>query len=248
MTNKAIEALIDLLKPSGDILEIHPFASALIQARSPKSHVIIDTKAASLPKATLIRDTWQKALPTLGIFDLILFGRDLADIQSEVSPAARTLASSAIAKEKELRHLIEKEIPQLTQHKYTDADLSAFCKQLPPSQQKDLPRFLHELKQQGQITDVQYEHVLAAHGLSKQESAPPIPVKKSSDLIFTLLQKCLENHMRAGSRFACFIGQSNYEDPQFFERVITNPFLDYKEISLQSDGAALLAMIVEKLE
>ncbi|MBS0653646.1 MAG: hypothetical protein JSR39_09025 [Verrucomicrobia bacterium] len=258
---KAVGELVAMLHPAGDVLEIHftsGIAAKLIQELRPKSHTIIEPdqalakRAASDPKATVIQKPWQEGLHQLGTFDAILLGRDLRDVQCSVSKEHHGLATMALGKEKQLHQLIEKQLPELSQIKYSDEDLEAFCLQMEQGHRKDLPRFLHQLKQKGQITEAQYEKVHAAHRLPKEASAPiPVRIDQSSDLIFKVLSVCLDKHMRKGSRFVCFLNESNYENPSFFDGVITNPFVNYQEKWIKaasSAGAeeAVLAMVVEK--
>lgn len=258
---KAVGELVAILHPAGDVLEIHftsGLAAKLIQERRPKSHTIVEPdqalakKAASYPQATVIQKPWQEGLHQLETFDAILLGRDLRDAQCAVSKEHHGLATMALGKEKHLHQLIEKELPELSQIKYSDEDLESFCQQLEQGQRKDLPRFLHQLKQNGQITESQYEKVHAVHHLPKESSAPiPVRVDRSSDLIFEVLSVCLDKHMRKGSRFVCFLNESNYENPSFFDRVITNPFVNYQEKWIKGTTSAgaeesVLAMLVEK--
>lgn len=258
---KAVGELVAMLHPGKDVLEIHftsGIAARLIEDLRPKSHTIVEPdqalakKAASYPKATVIQKPWQEGLLQLGTFDAILLGRDLRDAQSAVSKEHHGLATVALGKEKHLHQLIEKELPELSQIKYSDEDLEAFCRQMEQGHRKDLPRFLHQLKQQGQITETQYEKVHAVHSLPKETSAPiPVRIDQSSDLIFNVLSVCLDKHMRKGSRFVCFLNESNYENPSFFDRVITNPFVNYQEKWIKGTSSSdaeesVLAMLVEK--
>jgi len=257
-----MEALIDTLKPSGNVLEIHfgeGYCSARIQTYHPKSHFIIEPdpsiakKAAQFahehPKVSLIQDTWQKALPRLGVFDAIILGWYPLILQEELSIKPSLFAQTLLQKGKDLLLSVEEQFPQLSVLRYSDHDLKEFCEQLEPSQFKNLPRFLYQLQQRGQISLDQYEKTLRTYNLEKNETeSVKITVRKQSDLLFDLLLICLEKHMKKGSRFACFLTESNYENPQFFDQIITNPCIDYQEKTISiSDHTSLLVMVLEKL-
>lgn len=257
----AVKEIVLMLHPVGDVLEIRyasGLAAKLIQEQHPKSHTIIEPeqalakKAMTVPKSTVIQNSWKQALLQLGTFDAILLGRDFGNVQNAGLKEHHGLATMALGKEKDLHEMIEMQLPELAQIKYSDKDLETFCHQLEQEHRKDLPRFLHQLKQRGQITEAQYEKMHAEHKLPKEQAQPaPVRIERSSDMIFEVLSICLDKHMRKGSRFVCFLDESNYENPSFFDRVITNPYVNYQEKQIKgtsSTGAeeSVLAMIVEK--
>ena len=258
---KAVKELVNLLQPVGDVLEIQftsGLAAKLIQEQQPKSHTVIEPevalakKAMAVPKATVIQKPWKEGLLQLGTYDAILVGRDFGDVQNAGLKEHHGLATMALRKEKDLHEMIEKQLPELAQIKYSDKDLEAFCRQLEKEHRKNLPRFLYQLKQRGQITEAQYEKVLTEHKLPKEQSEPiPVRIDRSSDRIFEVLSICLDKHMRKGSRFVCFLDESNYENPSFFDQVITNPFVNYQEKRIKGTSSSgseesVLAMLVEK--
>ena len=81
-----MEACIDAMRPSGDVLEVGfglGYASTRIQHYKPKSHTIIECDPVVAKRArewakeysdvTIVEKTWQEALPELGQFDAIFF-------------------------------------------------------------------------------------------------------------------------------------------------------------------------------
>ena len=90
-----MQACIDALKPRGDVLEVGfgcGYSATHIQTYHPKSHTIIEYHPVIAQRArewakdyshvTIIEDTWQHALPRLGVFDCIFFDeRNLSGCQ-----------------------------------------------------------------------------------------------------------------------------------------------------------------------
>lgn len=259
LEEKVIESLIDLLHPKGDVLQIHEksgSAAAQIQKHPIKRHVVIEpdplqaAKIAKYPQITVIAKSWKLAQEGLGVFDTIVLDRSYEDLASPNMEQKQGLAASALSKEKEIMEMVQRELPQLFEMKYSDEDLHAFCIEMKQLQPARLSVFLHQLKQQGQISQAQYDKVIKEHGLKKEEAALlPVQFSPKEDLIFQVLVSCLELHMKTGSRFACLLNGSNLENPSFFNEVITNPLIDYQEKRINDPSGrqkAFLAMIVTK--
>tara|TARA_R100000315_G_C5213356_1_gene127021 strand:- start:134 stop:970 length:837 start_codon:yes stop_codon:yes gene_type:complete len=83
-----MEACIDELKPTGDVLEIGfgmAYSATQIQKYKPKSHTIIECNPTVIEKAKkwaegypdsdirIVEGTWQEKTETLGVFDQIFF-------------------------------------------------------------------------------------------------------------------------------------------------------------------------------
>lgn len=238
-----LEALIDELQPFGDVLEIgfgHGYAADRIQTFKPKSHTIIEADPERLLEArawakkhsniTIIESTWQNKLPTLGIFDTLFFNDDLIDSDRgmicRIHPEKIAQSSSQA---KELLSKFEEQIPQLSAN-YTDQDIDDFYQKIGQYNLKELFDFFGKLKEYGFITEKQYQQTLKKYHLEPDES-PKKQVINQGDTSFVFLEDCLKNHMRKRSRFSCFSKDvtSKYEDSQFFDHVITNPYIDYHE-------------------
>ncbi|MCH9631304.1 MAG: hypothetical protein S4CHLAM37_13260 [Chlamydiia bacterium] len=73
--------------------------------------------------------------------------------------------------------------------------------------------------------------------LNNRENSAPFDESHRSDRLFEFLKMCLDTHMRKGSRFSCYLDRPNskYDDEMFFNHVITNPELDYKEHVIDVD-------------
>lgn len=251
-----IEALIDSLNPSGNVLVVGfnlGHAADRIQTYHPKHLTIIESDSEAVKQAqqwasrhsnvTVLHQTWQSALPSLGSFDAIFF--DGNPLQSAVQ--LQETARSSLSKGKEVVSMVDKTLPQLKTMRYCDQDLEEFYKLVGPSNAKAVARFLCELKTNQQISDEQYDRMIEKYDLERH--ALPSS-KKQIDVVLGFLEDCLKSHMGKGSRFSCFSRNpiSRFEDPQFFERIITNIDLDYRESFMPVDnGSKALIMVVEKV-
>lgn len=255
-----LEALIATLKPSGDVLQVdfgEP-AAREIQTYRPKSHTLIVPEieaakeakewAKKHPNITIIQESWEKVLPLLGFFDTIFFSA--SPLKQAISHALdHNEGQIALEKGKKLLAMVNEKIPQLANVCYSDQDIEEFYEQVGRFQLKDLSRFLSELKQNGQISEKQYESFIKKYQLEKVEvkKISSLPEKRADPLL-PFLQQCLEKHMRKGSRFSSFSidPTSKYEDPDFFAHIITSPHLEYQE-KVISQPFPILTMMVERL-
>jgi len=259
-------ACIDALQPFGDVLEIGfglGYSADRIQSYRPKSHTIIEYHplvaaharkwAESHPNVTIIEDTWQNALPTLGLFDSIFF--DDYPLQSEQEMQKMHEESShsqlLLKKGEQLLKNIEETLPFLSEIKYSDADLKSLMKEIPLAHKNQIhqfARFLKELFEREQISETQFQNILTdlvqREKLSKDESE--LLMKKAekksalsgpNERLFTFLNQCLTLHMRKNARFSCFLSSavSKYQDEKFVNEIITNPNLDYHEEEIAID-------------
>ncbi|HSX03434.1 MAG TPA: hypothetical protein VLG76_01760, partial [Rhabdochlamydiaceae bacterium] len=132
---------------------------------------------------------------------------------------------------KEVLAMVEKELPQLKTIRYSDHDLDEFYQAVGRFQPEEMPRFLSELKANGQIQNEQYERMIEKYHIQRETPKINVLVERRVDHSFAFLEACLKKHMQKGSRFSCFSNDptSKYENPQFFEQIITNSDLDYQE-------------------
>lgn len=190
------------------------------------------------PKATIIQGQWETVLPTLGKFDAIFFNdyplqEDLS-IMNFLFPEDSIQATN---KARELLKAIEEQMAQQTTQ-FSDREIDNFYQKTGRFNLKELPRFFKKLQENGNISETQLKNIMKKYHLEnfKAESAKTKTqeVGKQPDNMLQFLEACLKNHMKKGGRFTCFLNSqtSKYEDSQFFENIITNPFVDYKENSV----------------
>lgn len=108
------------------------------------------------------------------------------------------------------------------QMEYTDSILDGFCSAV--KDKKAASKFLAELEQSGQITKKQKEKMIQKYGFTHEKP----PVNKLAGQMLPFLKLCIEDHMREGSRFSCFLKQE-LDDPKFFDEIVVNPILDVRE-------------------
>lgn len=237
-----IEALIDELRPFGDVLQVgfgRGYAAERIQSFKPKSLTIIEQDerviqdiqhwAEKFKNVTILVGSWQTLLPQLGIFDSIFFNDYPIDsdigVMNRINPEEIQRTSNQA---KELLDSMKSQLSQLKMH-YSDKEIDEFYHKIGQFNRNELSHFFNKLKEYGFITEKQYEQTLQKYQLEKE--ADQSTFTRPQDNTFAFLDECLKNHMRKGSRFSCFSNDitSKYEDSQFFENIITNPFLDYRE-------------------
>lgn len=242
------EALIDALNPTGNVLEIgfgSGTAAESIQKHHPKSHLIIESNSQTSDEATkwakqkkdvkVLQGTWQTVLPTLGTFDAIFFNAYSAEyniaLMNFLFPEDALQASE---KARQVIELLEEQMAQLTQQ-FSDKDIEDFYEKIGQFNLKELPRFFQRLKNNGNISQVQYAKVVKKYRLSEPiAKGQTLLSEQQPDEMLLCLEQCLKKHMNPRGRFTAFLNSqiSKYEDPQFFDKIITNPNVDYKEISL----------------
>ncbi len=102
-----MEASIDMLKPTGDVLEIGfgcGYSASQIIKHNPKSYTVIECDPIVIEKAKIWREkypdidihvtegTWQDKLHTLGVFDEIYFDDFPLDIQENSSQMEKSIS------------------------------------------------------------------------------------------------------------------------------------------------------------
>ncbi len=238
-----LETLIDHLRPEGNVLEVGfalGFAAARIQTYHPKHHTIIEPHpviaakaiqwAKNHPSISVIQDSWEHALPQLGIFNAIFFD-DIRPEREMVNAQELEVGNMAVQQGRKLIASVKAQFPDLMQTQYADSDIDGLFSQVGKSQSHKMAKFLRELLHNGQISQAQYEKALVKYGLEKVEYTPPKIVEPIADPVLVFLKACLKNHMRKGSRFTWSAGSpiSKFESPEFFSAIITNPHVDYEE-------------------
>ncbi|NDD58662.1 MAG: class I SAM-dependent methyltransferase [Chlamydiae bacterium] len=250
-----MEACIDALQPFGDVLEIGfgcGYSASHIQTYFPKSHTIIEFHpevikkandwASHYPSVHLVEDTWQNALSSLGVFDAIFF--DDYPLESEETlfrwKQEQESSASILQQGDLLLRKIHEMIPSLSGIKYAEEEVWAFLWQLQKKDPKEILFFINGLVSAEHIKATErsrlIERLFKAGFLTNEDvlnskDVPPYTFNKKGDRLFMFLEKCLSSHMRRGSRFSCYLNNptSKYQDKFWFEKIITNPFLDYEE-------------------
>lgn len=260
-----MQACIDALKPFGDVLEVGfgcGYSASHIQTYHPKSHTIIEYHpvvakrarewAKNYPHVVIIEETWQNALPHLGVFDTIFFDDYPLESGAEMQKMKenKDAAHLIIEAGKKKMEGLEKELSFLKEIRYQDEDLEIFFAMIKKEdhvEPKMLLRFFFDLVDQKQITSTQLDKILEKlkqeKELSQDEISRFVEERKGvststqwsgrarGDRLFEFLDACLKSHMRKGSRFSCFLedSTSKFEDPKFFDLIIVNPSLEYHE-------------------
>jgi hypothetical protein len=279
-----MQACIDALKPAGDVLEVGfgcGYSASHIQTYAPKSHTIIEYHpmiaerarewAKDYPHVTIIEDTWQHALSELGIFDCIFFDDYPLESENQFQKMQEhvQISSSMLKEGQDLLVQIENELPFLKTIHYTREDLDSFLDALAQenASAEHLYRFLSELKEREQIAPELFEETLQR--LIEKGFIAPEEIEALSDVgvsssrgpserLMQFLSQCLAHHMRKHSRFSCFLSDpaSTWENQHFFQEVIVNPDLDYRETEIDIEVPAhctyykndkALVIVIEKM-
>lgn len=258
------DALIKMLNPKGEVLQIgfDENSAESIQSFHPKTHTILVADLEAGKKAlnwakkhencSVIQGGWKEALPKLGTYKTIFFSEHQpTDATQTINYLFSEEIMTEIAKTKELLKAIGEEMAQVPM-RYSDHDLDEFYKKIGQYNQGQLASFFRNLANNKNITEQQYESIVKKHKLEGKEiqnnEAPPTPPEP----MLACLEECIKNHMVVGSRFSSLLNNitSKYEDSQFFEKIITNPHLEYKEsvvpVKVNNKKYDALIMSVEK--
>lgn len=212
--------------------------------------------AKSYNNVTIIEDTWQRAIHKLGVFDTIFF--DDYPLQSAKDSLyleqVEETASTILQKGRKILKSLQEKLSFLKNMEYKDEDLDYFFQHLKEKDSIEKSHFLpffYDLKIKGNITDHQFEKVVlrleSEHLITGKVKGEffekiqtvnfkdPYAFHENGDRFFEFLQICLKEHMRKDSRFSCYLDRptSRYEDEKFFNHIITNPALDFKEHTIE---------------
>lgn len=257
-----IELLIDELKPFGDTLEIGfglGISAERLQKYEVKSHTIIEVNPQIAEKAKIwstkhnnvriIQDSWQNALPNLGIFDAIFFNAYPIESGEELSSEDASGISNSI---NTLLVDLKNQMSQIN-IKFTDKEIDEFYNKIGQFNLNVLPEFLNGLKNRGNISPQQYENSIKKYKLENKSINQSSELKEAEPML-TFLEACINNHMKIGSRFTSFLlnSKSKFEDTVFFDRIITTPELEYTENlvpikSFEDKPREALLFIVKKI-
>lgn len=237
-----IKEIITSLNPKGRVLEIGfnmGYGATCIREFPVLEHVIIEKDPSFAQKARefalkhpgtkVIEGNWEQEIGKLGHFDTIFFNEiQMKDLG--VMREAHHSGSLAVNKGKETLAFVENMFPDLKKRKYSAKDLEEFYEDEGKNHPEHLSQFLFELYENHQITHELYHDFSKKHHLKLH-----IPQKKGApkvvDPAVEFLQEALKKHMVKGARFSMFCTESlsKYEDPLFFDAVITNPNIEFSE-------------------
>lgn len=260
------EALIDSLNPSGSVLQVgfeQGYAAERIQSYQPLVHTIIEPDsekaeqakkwAQKYQKIIVIQEKWETALPKLDTFDSIFFN-DFSEEESDIEMSQFLFPESsrqAKMKAKEFLQSLEDLMTKMKAH-FTDSDIDNFYQNIGRHHLNNLPRFFQKLREKGNITTKQYEMAVQKYRLNEIQEEEKTKSEMKADPMLVFLEKCLKDHMHKGSRFSSFLPSqiSKYEDPLFFDRIITNPQINFIDkwipIALSDKSRNALLILVEK--
>jgi len=253
-----LEACIDALKPSGNILEIGfglGYSSAQIQKYHPKSHTIIEADpdvaenakkwAKQHPNVKIIQGNWQTELGKLGVFDAIFFDDYFPLSGNEISQLKDNLkqCQQIAQKAKSLKDDLEEALEQFSEIKFTDNDLRTFTEQIlakPNVEYQNVVDFLESLAKHGNISAQQKSHFLKdldkrhkAMGKDKQKQPSNwVNAKRfPGERLIPFIEECLKKHMHAGSRLSAYAGtpESKRQHTEFQEKIQSRKDINYSE-------------------
>ncbi|MCP5508882.1 MAG: class I SAM-dependent methyltransferase [Chlamydiales bacterium] len=240
-----MQACIDMLQPSGDVLEIGfglGYSANAIQTHNPSTHTIIEYHpvvakkarewAQDKPNVRIVEGTWQEVLPTLGKYDAIFFDDYPLESAADVA-ACKSAEAIASGNLKEI-DAIQKEVAQFKPKAYTDADLQFLFDNMKDT--SHLPgsfyqKFFTNLLNQNEITADQFSWVQNQLNLRGIVLEDPPQRRGPGDRLLQFLEPCLKNHLKTHGRFSCYLErtESLYQEKAFKKLIINNPFLDYQE-------------------
>lgn len=243
-------AVIGLLSPFGDVLQVgfDLEAANLLQTFHPKSHTIIEEDSSLLeemvewtkkhPNTSFIQEAWQIALPKLKSFDTVFFDQyPQKDVVKTINFLFPDPNAAIFDRVKEVLKDAEAQLASITTH-YSDEQIDDFYEKTGHLNPRELPAFFERVRKNKNISEEQYQRAFKKYHLDELKRGiyrnQPVEFVKEIDSMFEFLKACLEGHMREGSCFSCYLNSqvSKYEDADFFEHIITNPFIDYEEVSV----------------
>lgn len=262
------EALINALQPTETVLEVGfgiGLAAECINKYHPKTHVIIESDPHVLkeakkwadkhPNTKIIEGNWESVLVNLGSFDAIFFNdyplEDDMGIMNFLFPEDNRQISSEA---KKTLGDLEEQMTNITT-RFSDQDIEDFYQKTGKHNMRELSQFFLKLKDSGNISQMQYENSIKKYRIKdipKISKDKPKEVKKKPDPMLLFLEKCLKNNLKKGSRFSCFLNSqtSKYDDAMFFDHIITNPDVDYKEtpipIKMSDQPRNALILLIQK--
>jgi SAM-dependent methyltransferase len=201
-----MEACINAIQPSGDVLEIgfgFGYSATQIQRYQPKSHTIIECDptviekaqewAKNYPNVKIIQGYWQDQLKNLGLFDTIFFDDYTPFDAEEVEE-------------------IESKIKKLQK---VEEDLQILQEELKKTLLNALNQNNSNKKEQSSEVSRETKNV------NKEENTSDS--RASSDRLIIFFQLCLDHHMHHGARMSSYIDFAQFKKQKHeFQRLIAS--------------------------
>lgn len=185
------------------------------------------------------------------LFDTVIF--DGSSLKKEDGArSTRQQANLLLTQGKNLLSHIESQLPALSKIHYSLEDMTSFFEMNQNKDHEALSRFVLELKEKSQISDSVYEELKKRYTLKQKAIEPNKEMKE--DPITDCLFQCLEKGLKPGGRFIALYPDalSKFEDPQYFEKIITSSRYNFQERVLSYDDPSrchqdILLFCVEKV-
>ena len=210
-----IEACVDSLQPYGDVLEVgfsSSFSSSYIQTFFPKKHVIIEESKGNLKLAK----EWSSHHRNVLVVEKKCSFKAFSGIYDAIFFDGLYPRDFSFSND----HILLNILKVLKDRSGCD-DL---FKQTYPLKEIN-PNLYYGLIDPEKKIGLKsiFKHMLYAEKGKELQS---------------FLESCLCNNMRRGSRFSCFITTMNESFPErrCFDKIITNPFIDYQERMILLDS------------
>lgn len=250
-----MEACIEMLKPSGDVLEIGfglGYSATAIQKHQPKSHTIIECDPTVIEEAKkwakkhknvkILEGRWQDLLPKLEQFDAIFFDDYSPLSQGDVATLKKNVEQyQQLSDETDaLREAIGETLKQFRNIKFSDDDLKKFTahiKSRATISNEQVIQFIDKLVDQGNITQKQKDAFLktlpkqSKEADSSQTGLDWLNKKKVGDRFISFAEECLNKHMRPKAHLSAYMDspESNKEHKEFQDKILSRKDVKYSE-------------------
>ncbi len=190
-----------------------------------------------------IQGHWESVLPKFSQFDAIYFNEyPLKEGLALINYLFPDDLLKTSEQAQEILGDLEQEMSQ-SKRQFSDKEIEDFYQAIGKFRSEELSKFFETLKENGNISKDQYDNALKKYKVQSVLQAK----SKVNNMLFFLLD-CLNHHMKKDGRFSCFLNlqTSKYQDSQFYESIINNPFVDYHEtkINLKLSDKTREALII----
>ena len=218
-----MEACVDALKPSGDVLEIGfglGCSAERFQKYDISSHTIIECDPEVITKAkiwaknysnvNIIEGMWQDEIQKLGSFNTIFFDDYFPFSEEEVTQikgGIKELQSMT----KQIQELLDEHKKIFQRIKLTDREIEEFHKHLSSRSdytEQNVLNFANNLKDAESITEEQYQKMVSSFKVT-QKGKEYNPLR--GDRLVQFVDLCLEKHMKQDARISFYVDYQEYQ-------------------------------------